>query len=83
MDEDGRYPNPMEFRLDRWLPKDHLLHNPKNFQEGVDYIVPSTKYRPFNVGPHICLGMQSSKLVSLLLDCFRNTTLKLKTIRWL
>jgi cytochrome P450 len=61
MDED-RYPDPWEFRLDRWLPKDHPLHNPKYFQEGVDYNVPSTKYRAFGMGGHMCLGAHFAKL---------------------
>jgi cytochrome P450 len=60
--DEERYPDPWGFRLDRWLPKDHPLHNPKYFQEGVDYNVPSTKYRSFGMGTHMCLGAHFAKL---------------------
>jgi cytochrome P450 len=58
----GTYKDPMEFRIERWLPQDHPLHNPKYFQEGVDYNIMSTKYRAFNMGSHTCLGAHFAKL---------------------
>ena len=60
--QDGLYKNPTEFRIDRWLPKDHPFHNPEYFQDGVDYNVMSTKFRAFAFGCHMCLGAHFAKL---------------------
>ena len=60
--ENGRYADPLEFRLDRWLPPDHPLHNPKYCQKGVDYNTPSVKYRAFGMGAHMCLGTHFAKM---------------------
>jgi cytochrome P450 len=63
MKEDGgRYRNPLEFRVERWLPEGHPLHDPTYFQAGIDYNVMSVKYRAFNFGNHMCLGGHFAKL---------------------
>jgi (+)-abscisic acid 8'-hydroxylase len=59
---DERYPDPTEFRVERWLPKDHPLHDPKYYLDKVDYNVMSVKFRAFNTGPHMCLGAHFAKL---------------------
>lgn len=61
LDQD-RYPDPLDFRLDRWIPEGHALHNPKYYAVGIDYNVMSVKYRPFNAGAHMCLGSYFAKL---------------------
>jgi cytochrome P450 len=60
--KEGRYQDPDEFHLGRWLPKEHPLHDPKYFQEGVNFNVMSTKYRAFNMGAHSCLGAHFAKM---------------------
>lgn len=52
-----------EFKLERWLPKDHPLYDPKySIKDDIDYNVMSVKYRSFNAGAHICLGSHFAKL---------------------
>lgn len=55
------YPDGTEFRIERWLPEDHPLYNPK-YRVNVDYNNMTPKYRPFNLGPHMCLGAHFAKL---------------------
>jgi len=55
------YPDASTFRIERWLPKGHQLYNPK-YHVDIDYNVMSTKYRPFNMGAHMCLGAHFAKL---------------------
>ena len=56
-----RFPESRTFRVERWLPPGHPLHNPK-YYNGINYNVMSTKYRPFSVGAHMCLGAHFAKL---------------------
>lgn len=58
-----RFPDAREFKLERWLPKDHPLHSPKYFAD-VDYNLMSPKFRAFNMGAHQCLGAHFAKLES-------------------
>ena len=59
----GRYPDPMEFIIERWLPKTHPLYDSKYcVLDTIDYNIMSVKYRPFNVGLHSCLGGHFAKL---------------------
>lgn len=57
-----RFPDAQAFRIERWLPKGHKLHDPKYYAEGIDYNVMSVKYRSFNAGAHMCLGSYFAKL---------------------
>ena len=59
---DGRYSHPEEFRIERWLDKSHPLHDPQYYQNGVNYNAMSTKYRPFAMGAHGCLGAHFAKM---------------------
>ena len=56
-----RYPNAKQFQIERWLPEDHPLYDPK-LATGVDYNGMNCKYRPFNAGSHACLGAHFAKL---------------------
>jgi cytochrome P450 len=57
-----KYPNPTEFRIERWLPKGHPLYDPKYCREDVDYNVMNINYRSFHMGAHMCLGGHFAKL---------------------
>lgn len=39
------------------------MHDPK-YHVDIDYNVMSTKYRPFNIGAHMCLGAHFAKIES-------------------
>jgi cytochrome P450 len=80
------YPKANEFHFARWLSKGHRLHDPNvaNTEE-IDYNVMSTKFRTFNIGPHMCLGAHFAKqevriVVTRLMQSYtlevRNETLK-------
>ena len=62
MDDPDQYPNPTEFRIERWIPEGHPLYDPKYFRKGVDYNVMNVKYRSFHAGAHMCLGGHFAKL---------------------
>lgn len=56
------YPKASEFHFERWLPKDHPLYDPTLANTAqIDYNVMNNKYRPFNMGPHMCLGGHFAK----------------------
>ena len=59
---ESRFPDSTSFRIERWLPKDHPLYDPKYYAEGIDYNVMSVKYRTFSMGAHMCLGAYFAKL---------------------
>lgn len=56
------YPDPTKFRIERWIPESHPLHDPKYYRAGVDYNVMNVKYRSFHMGAHMCLGGHFAKL---------------------
>ena len=61
--DDELYPSAEAFCFERWLPKGHPLYDPsKANTEKIDYNVMSSKFRPFNHGPHMCLGAHFAKL---------------------
>ena len=63
MQNDDLYPNASEFQFERWLPKDHPLYDQnKANTEDIDYNTMSSKFRTFNLGPHMCLGAHFAKL---------------------
>ena len=60
-----RYRDPQEFHVERWLPKDHPMHDSKYYVgDTVDYNSLSNKFRAFAFGMHSCLGVQFAKLES-------------------
>ena len=44
-----RFPNPMEFHIERWIPKGHKMYDPVWNREDLDYNVNLGKFRAFNL----------------------------------
>lgn len=85
---DGTYVNPREFRIERWLPKDHPMYDPAwipRNNDPINYNSSSALFRTFNLGPHSCLGAQFARLetriiVARLVSQFEFKTRKSKLI---
>ena len=60
-----RYPNANEFRLERFLPRDHPLvtEDTSSFVSNIDYNSLGLRYRSFGIGAHTCLGHRFAKQV--------------------